>query len=401
MVKEFSSPNVALVYADEDLISCSGRRHKPMFKPAWSPLLARSGWLSLDGSLIRLSAIPADIDLIVGSVNDIALSIAPSISEAVVHLPQVLLSKRRLQKKRYFRSVKPELLLRSPPKVSVIIPIRDRKDLLSSCIEGLRGRTTGVELEVIIVDNDSRDDETLKYLRALENESVARVVPMPGPFNFSRACNLGLEETQHELILLLNNDVYPVNSNWLEQMVQEMDEPSVGAVGAFLLYPDGLVQHAGVTLGAGSIARHSFSFIRPNSGEDRGLLAERRDVSAVTGACLLTSRSLWREVGGMDEEDLAVAFNDVDYCLKLRQVKKRVIWTPYAKLWHHESVSRGKDDTEEKLRRFSKEEAVMYRRWGKLLRNDPFHNPNLSKIAEDFVLEAFPEELTGRISSWR
>jgi O-antigen biosynthesis protein len=399
LVRPFSSSDVAIVYSDEDVIDRLGRRHSPMLKPAWSPLLARSLWMPLDGALIDLARVPPESDLRTITVNDVAVSIAPSLSSSIVHLPQVLFS-RSQSRPPLPCPRKPTQCLPSLVKVSVIIPTRDRRDLLIDCIDGLQRLTSGVELEIIIVDNDSREKETLDYLNKLVREGTARVIPMPGEFNFARACNLGVGAARHELVLLLNNDVTPITPDWLIQMAQELDDPSVGAVGAYLLYPDGLVQHAGVILGAGSVARHSFSFIHPASSEDRGLLNERRDVSAVTAACLLTTRSQWRSVEGMDEENLPVAFNDVDYCLRLRRDKKRIIWTPFAKLWHHESVSRGKDDTEEKLQRFAREEATMHKRWGHWLRNDPFHNPNLSKVAEDFVLEAFPVSLAARTSNW-
>ena len=385
MVEPFTSQKVAIVYTDEDNVGLTGRHHRPMFKPAWSPLLAESGWLSLEGSLLRLSAIPDHIDLECNDVAAAALAVAAKNPQAVKHLPQVLLSRWRAPKR--VRQVTKAPLAALPTRsISVVVPIRDRPDLLKACMEGLQERTEGVELDIVIVDNDSVEPETVELLQSYARNGSARAINMPGAFNFSRACNLGVNAGLNESILLLNNDVYPINADWLVQMQAEMADASVGAVGAYLLYPDGFVQHAGVTIGAGSIARHSFSFIHPNSGEDRGLLRERRDVSAVTGACLLTRKSLWKSVGGMDQDNLSVAFNDVDYCLKIRQLEKRVIWTPFAKLWHRESVSRGKDDTAEKMERFAREEAVMYRRWKNLLENDPFHSPNLSKIGEDFTL---------------
>lgn len=257
-------------------------------------------------------------------------------------------------------------------------------------------RTQGVSLDIVIIDNDSRDEAALSFFASLEAQGRARIVTMPGEFNFSRACNLGVMAARHDLVLLMNNDVDPIVPDWLLQMAAELQEDSVGAVGAYLLYPDGTVQHAGVTLGSGTVARHSLAFVRPGSGEDRGLLDERRDVSAVTAACLLTTRRHWQAVGGMDEQNLTVAFNDVDYCLKLREQGLRIVWTPDARLWHRESVSRGKDDTPEKIRRFAHEEATVMRRWGRVLANDPFYNPNLSLVAEDFVLENFPRSLEPR-----
>lgn len=399
LTEPFASDDVSVVYSDEDRLGFGGRHHSPFLKPAWSPLLAQSGWLPLDGALVRLSAVPGEVNLQTTRIDEVVLAVARSSGRSIRHLPQILLS-RSSPRRRLSGPSKPTPGTRSRPKVTVIVPIRDRPDLLATCMEGLQRRTEGVELDVVIIDNDSRQPDTLDLLQHLQNEGQARALSMPGAFNFARACNLGVDAARHELVLLLNNDVDPIYPDWLTQMSAELRDQTVGAVGAYLLYPDGFVQHAGVTLGAGSIARHSFSFIHPEGGEDRGLLRERRDVSAVTAACLLTTRHLWRVVGGMDEDHLAVAFNDVDYCLKLREMGKRVIWTPHAKLWHRESVSRGKDDTEEKARRFACEEAAMHRRWSPWLTRDPFHNPNLSRVGEDFVLEAFPEDLGARSSSW-
>jgi GT2 family glycosyltransferase len=398
MVEPFRARDVDVVYSDEDVMENDNRRHSPLFKPAWSPLLAGSGWLPLDGALIRLSAIPPEIELGMTSINDTVSAIAALSKSNIIHLPRVLMS-RRMSAPAAPGSIKPQPAV-GHVQVTVIIPTRDRKDLLSACIDGLKNRTANAEVDIIIVDNDSSERETLDFFDLLERDRLATTIRMPGPFNFARACNLGVEKARYDRILLLNNDVDPIDPDWLIQMAHELSDPSVGAVGAYLFYPDGLVQHAGVILGAGSVARHSFAFVHPDSGEDKGLFSERRDVSAVTAACLLTNKSLWKTVGGMDEENLSVAFNDVDYCLKLRRMHKRIIWTPHARLWHRESVSRGKDDTPEKLSRFAREEATMHQRWGSAFANDPFHNPNLSKVAEDFVLEAFPDTLAPRTSSW-
>lgn len=399
MLRPFASPQVAAVYCDEDEVDARGRRRRPFFKPAWSPLLAASGWLPLEAALVRLTAVPQSIDCTAANMNEVVCAIASS-EQQIVHIPRVLLSMPDRKRTPVSGGIASKDCVPGQIHVTVIIPTRDRVDLITSCLRGLRDRTTGVSLDVIIIDNDSTEESTLTYLREAEKNGIARVVPMPGTFNFSKACNLGVSEARNEMVLLLNNDVDPIVPDWLTQMAFELQDTSVGAVGAYLLYPDGLVQHAGVTLGAGSVARHSFAFIDPTAGEDRGLLQQRRDVSAVTAACLLTTKSLWQAVGGMDEQGLAVAFNDVDYCLKLRQLSKRVVWTPHAKLWHRESVSRGSDNTAAKLARFASEEATMYRRWGTYLQADPFHNPNLSLVAEDFVLEAFPGDLSPRTSKW-
>ncbi|MCM2292019.1 glycosyltransferase family 2 protein [Allorhizobium sp. BGMRC 0089] len=377
-------PDAAGVYTDEDCLTPDGKRHTPFFKPAWNEPLAASGWLPLETCLFRLSMLPQDVDPATYPAHDLALKAAEK--GPILHVPEVLVSRGRTSLKKQ-RPPAAARVRRAPP-VSVIIPTRDRADMLKACLTGLYKRTDADALDVIVIDNDSCEAETHDVLHRFAAEHGLRHLPMAGAFNFSRACNLGVAEARHEHVLLLNNDVEPTEPHWLSSMAKELSDPRIGAVGALLLFADGFVQHGGVTLGAGTVARHSFHFHHPEGGEDFGLLGERRDVSAVTAACLLTRRSLWDAVGGMNETDLPVAFNDVDYCLKLREQHYRVLFTPEARLIHHESVSRGRDDTAEKRARFAREEAYMVRRWQDILRNDPFYHPSLSLSAADYTLEA-------------
>lgn len=386
-------PQAAGVYCDEDAVSHPGGQAVPLFKPAWNPPLVESGWLPVDCMLLRTACLPDKVDL--RQLEPQALVIEASHAGEILHLPRVLV--HRL-------GPRPAVLPSRPlqrtgaaiPPVTVIIPTRDRADLLSACLDGLLERTDRGELDIIVVDNDSKEDATRILLDRIEAEGHVRRLAMPGAFNFSRACNLGVAAARHERILLLNNDVEPLDRLWLGEMNAELDDPQVGAVGALLLYPDGYVQHGGVTLGAGSIARHSFHFHDLDGGEDHGLLSQRRHVSAVTAACLLTRKSHWVAVSGMDEAKLPVAFNDVDYCLKLRALDLDIVWTPHARLVHRESVSRGRDDTEEKRLRFAGEEKVMFQRWHAVIGNDPSYNPNCSLSAGDFSLEAVPRDLSAR-----
>ncbi|BCH65515.1 hypothetical protein RvVAT039_27310 [Agrobacterium vitis] len=387
------NPQAAGVYCDEDQTTRKGEPAVPLFKPAWNLLLVQTGWLPMDCILLRPACLPQPVDVTSFDANQLVIQAAAA--GDILHLPRVLVHRS---------SPRPALTLSRPllrpgssrPPVTVIIPTRDRADLLSACLDGLLGRTDHGELDIIVIDNDSKEDATRILLDRIEAEGHVRRLPMPGTFNFSRACNLGVDQARHDRILLLNNDVEPLERDWLGEMNAELDDPQVGAVGALLLYPDGFVQHAGVTLGAGSIARHSFHFHDPDGGEDYGLLAQRRHVSAVTAACLLTRKSHWLQVGGMDEANLPVAFNDVDYCLKLRRAGLDIVWTPHARLVHRESVSRGRDDTVEKRLRFAGEEKVMFERWSDVIDNDPCYNPNCSLSAGDFVLEAAPRDLSAR-----
>ncbi|HEV7322528.1 MAG TPA: glycosyltransferase [Ensifer sp.] len=398
LAKPFAtSADVAIVYCDEDLIDERGRRADPFFKPAWNEPLVRSGWLPLDGAMFRLKSIPKGISVETTSSAEIAVAVAQAGVAGILHLPRVLLHRapRCHRLDTILRTVQPR---RTHPAVSVIIPTRDRADLLEACLKGLFERSAPADLDVIVIDNESTEPATLDLFSRYEQSGLIRRIALPGAFNFSRACNIGVSAARHELVLLLNNDVEPMGRHWLEFLAGELDDPTVGAAGNLLLFPDGFVQHGGVTLGAGTVARHSFHFLGMKDGGDRGLLGQRRDMSAVTAACLLTRKGLWHRLGGMDERELTVAFNDVDYCLKVREAGLRIVWTPEAAMLHRESVSRGADDTPEKLQRFAREERAMHQRWSDILKADPYYNPNLSLIAEEFVLEAHPRSLAPRSS---
>ncbi|WP_112772530.1 glycosyltransferase family 2 protein [Ensifer adhaerens] len=398
LARPFSlSADVAVVYSDEDHIDRRGRRLNPFFKPAWNEPLAVSGWLPLEGALFRLIDIPKGVCLERTSGANIVLAVGQAQAGRILHLPEVLLhsgpSCRRREECASITQPK-----RERPAVSVIIPTRDRADLLEACLKGLFEHTAPAELDVVVIDNESVEPATLAVFSRYEQAGLIRRIPLRGAFNFSRACNIGVDAAQNDLILLLNNDVEPIGPYWLEQLAGELDDPTVGAVGNLLLFPDGFTQHGGVTLGAGTVARHSFHFLDPQRQGHKGLLGQRRDMSAVTAACLLTRKELWRRLGGMDEEKLTVAFNDVDYCLKVREAGFRIVWTPAAAMLHRESVSRGTDDTPQKLQRFAREERAMHERWSDTLKADPYYNPNLSLIAEEFVLEAYPRNLAPRSS---
>ncbi|WP_223730408.1 glycosyltransferase family 2 protein [Ensifer adhaerens] len=392
------SRDVAVVYCDEDQMDSHGARVAPFFKPAWNEPLARSGWLPLEGALLRLACIPDGVSPECATTPEIVIAMAQVSSGAIMHLPRVLLhqgsSCRRSDRRDTI--VQPK---RERPAVSVIIPTRDRADLLEACLKGLFENTAPADLDVIVIDNDSAEPATLALFSLYEQSGRIRRIPLAGGFNFSRACNVGVDAARHDLILLLNNDVEPIDCHWLEYLAGELDDPTVGAAGNLLLFPDGFVQHGGVTLGAGTVARHSFHFLDPKGDGDKGLLSQRRDMSAVTAACLLTRKDLWHRLGGMDERKLTVAFNDVDYCLRLREAGLRIVWTPAATMLHRESVSRGADDTPQKLQRFAGEERAMHERWSDTLKADPYYNPNLSLIGEEFVLEAHPRTLAARSSA--
>jgi GT2 family glycosyltransferase len=271
------------------------------------------------------------------------------------------------------------------PLVSLVIPTRDAADLLKTCVETIRAKTAYRPYELIVVDNQSREPATLRLLRGLEERKVARVLRYDAPFNYSAINNLGVREARGEIVGLLNNDLEIMEPGWLATMVAQALRPEVGAVGARLLYPDGTVQHGGVILGIGGVANHAHRNFPGSEAGYFGRLQLVQDLSAVTAACLLVRRDVYLRLGGLDES-IAVAFNDVDFCLRLRKAGLRCVYTPDATLVHHESKSRGKDDSPDKRARFAREVETIMARWGELLRNDPAYNPNLTLESEDFAL---------------
>jgi GT2 family glycosyltransferase len=273
----------------------------------------------------------------------------------------------------------------NPPRVSLIIPTRDGADVLATCVRSIRRITDYPDYEIIIVDNGSAQDETKRLFAEFATDPAIRILPRPEPFNFSRLNNAAAREATGSLLALVNNDIEVTQPGWLIEMVALALRPEAGCVGAKLLYPDGRIQHAGIEIGLGGVAGHGHRFAR---GDDPGYLGRLRvvhEVSAVTAACLVIRREVYEAVGGLDEE-LTVAFNDVDFCLKVRAAGYLNLWTPFAELIHHESASRGRDLTPAKARRFADEYATMQRRWGAQLLSDPYYSPHLTYDREDYSL---------------
>lgn len=279
------------------------------------------------------------------------------------------------------------------PLVSIVIPTRDQLPFLSRCIESLLEQTNYPNFEVLVVDNDSQTREAQEFLAGLAQLTPdrIRVLHAPGAFNFSRMNNLAVQEARGEFILMLNNDTAALQPDWLTHMMRNALRDDVGIVGARLLYPDGQLQHAGVILGLRGPAEHPFLGLDAN---DPGYLCRaqvQQDFSAVTAACLLVRKSLYQELGGLDEIAFGVSYNDVDFCLRVGQTGKRIVWTPLATLLHEGSASQKNSieaSTEEmKVARFTREQASMYQRWPKLIANDPAYNPNLSLAEHGYEIE--------------
>jgi GT2 family glycosyltransferase len=291
--------------------------------------------------------------------------------------------------------VLPAVRLRGPAchdPVDIIIPTKDRLDLLEPCLDSLLTLTPRGAWQVTIVDNGSSDPATRSYLHRLEEAGHARVLSHAGPFNFSRINNHAAACGTAPLLCFLNNDTQVLDGDWLDELRSFVSDPQVAAVGARLLTPDGMVQHGGVVIGPRFAAAHAFdASFATDAGYGDGLLIAR-EVSALTAACLLVRRADFNAVGGFDESAFPVNFNDVDLCLKLRAMGRRLVWTPHATLLHHESVSRGLDDTPRKQRRLMAELAGLRSRWAAALLADPYYHPCLNLNAHPFSGLAMPPQ---------
>lgn len=298
----------------------------------------------------------------------------------ITHVPMVLLRSSNCGEHKKKRLCIPKPF--ENPTVSIIVPTRDKLTYMRRCINSIFSITAYNDYEIIVVDNNSREKDAIEYLHVLETKDWINVIRDRQTFNYSRMNNNAVEHAHGEILCFLNNDIEILEPSWLSSMVAWIEQKGVGAVGARLLYPDGTLQHAGVVLGINGYAGHPWKGTDPGSLAVDFRLQYPRTVSATTGACLLMRKSDFLSVGGFDE-NLAVAFNDVDLCLRLQRKGLRIVWTPEATLIHHESVSRGRRDTPEKRRRFTREKKYMRKRWGDRLKNDPYYNPNLTYNSED------------------
>ena len=287
-------------------------------------------------------------------------------------------------------------VLNGEPLVSVIIPNKDHHQDLDLCIRSLMEKGTYKNLEFIVIENNSTEEATFSYYEQIQKEfSNVKVVTWKEGFNFSAINNFGVQFAKGEYLLFLNNDTEIIEKDVIQEMLGYCQREEVGAVGARLLYQDDTIQHAGVVVGFGGIAGHTFIGLHraENSYFHRAMCAQ--DYSAVTAACLMTKRSLFDQAGGFTEE-LAVAFNDIDFCMKIRSLGKLVVYNPYALLYHYESKSRGLEDTPEKVARFNREIAIFAKRWPDILKNgDPYYNPNLTLRKSNFALRDLKKEKIG------
>lgn len=289
-----------------------------------------------------------------------------------------------------------KFVIKGKPLVSVIIPNKDHTADLDNCIRPLLTKGTWKELEIIVVENNSTEPETFPYYEKIQKEFPnVHVVRWEREFNYSAINNFGVSFAKGEYLLFLNNDIQQIADNFIEEMLGFCQRDDVGIVGARLLYEDDTIQHAGVVIGFGGIAGHTFIGLHKaeSSYFHRAMCAQ--DYSAVTAACMMSKKSVFSQAGGFSEE-LAVAFNDIDYCMKVRALGKLVVYAPYAVLHHYESKSRGLEDTPEKVARFNREVAIFAKKWPDILaKGDPYYNPNLTLRKSNFSLRDLKKEKIG------
>ena len=286
--------------------------------------------------------------------------------------------------------------IQGEPLVSIIIPNKDHHTDLDLCLRAIETRATYRNVEFIIVENNSTEKETFEYYEKIQKEfSNVHVVTWEREFNYSAINNFGVTFVKGEYLLFLNNDTELIAENFIEEMLGLCQREDVGAVGARLLYQDDTIQHAGVVVGFGGIAGHTFIGLHKAENSYFHRAMSTQDYSAVTAACLMTKKALFDEVGGFTEK-LAVAFNDIDYCMKVRASNHLVVYNPYALLYHYESKSRGLEDTPEKVARFNREIKIFSERWPEILKDgDPYYNPNLTLRKSNFALRDLKKEKIG------
>ncbi|MCL5254966.1 MAG: glycosyltransferase family 2 protein, partial [Gammaproteobacteria bacterium] len=269
---------------------------------------------------------------------------------------------------------------------SLVIPTRDAMEITRTCIQSILERTSYPNYEILLVDNQSRRSDTLTWFRILERNPRVRIIRYDEAFNYSAINNYAVSKAQGEIIALVNNDTEVINRDWLTNMVRHAVRPNIGCVGAKLYFFDNTVQHAGVVLGIWGLAGHSHKHYHRSEPGHQQRLKTTQNLSAVTAACLVVRREIFEKVGGL-EEDLRVAFNDVDFCLKVQSEGYRNLFTPDAELYHYESKTRGKEDTPEKKARELREIRYMRQKWAGVIAADPCYNPNLTRMREDFSLD--------------
>jgi O-antigen biosynthesis protein len=419
-----------LIYSDEDKIDSDGKRSDPFFKPDWSPDLFLSSMYTGNLVVYKKQIIDKTGGFREGYDGcpdyDLALRFIEK-TDRIYHIPKILYhrrialdtaaptlgnditAKKALMEYMKRNNIEGEVSeglwtgsynfkckLLKTPLVSVIIPTKDNVVVLKKCIDSIFQKTTYPNYEIIIVDNNSKEKKTYNYFREIETIQNVKILKYEKEFNFSAINNFAVKRASGEILLFLNNDTEVITNNWMTAMLEHAQQNQVGAVGCKLLYPDNTIQHAGVIIGMNSIsipfekgvADHPHKHF-PNSNNGYfGRINVIQNFSAVTAACMMVRKEVFEAAGGFDEQNLKVSFNDIDLCLKIRELEYRIVYTPYAELYHYESLSRGCGDTQEKCEQSAREFKYMRDKWGKIIDNgDPYYNPNLSLRYDDFRIK--------------
>jgi O-antigen biosynthesis protein len=420
-------PTADMIYSDEDKLDEQGRLKDPFFKPDWCPDSFLTRMYTCHLGVYRRSIITAIGGFRAGFEGsqdyDLVLRFTEQTNN-IFHIPKILYHWRihnqsaasGSEAKPYAYSAAEKALtealvrrnepgqalsipnhlgryciryeLAAHPLITIIIPTKDLSTYLDNCLRSIFTKSTYANFEVLVIDNNSIEPITHKVFSYWKQKEPKRfrVLPLNEPFNFSRLNNFAVSHTQNDLLVFLNNDTEVITPDWLEAMAEQAQRPKIGAVGGLLLYSDETIQHAGVVLGIGGVAGHSYRYSPAHVEGYFGQVVCTSNVSAVTAACLMCRREVFDQIGGFDEV-LAVAFNDVDLCLKMLEKDYYNIYLSHVKLYHHESKSRGYEDTPEKQLRFKKEIVYMQHKWRTLIEHDPCYSPHLTRTREDYRIE--------------
>lgn len=419
-------PALQWVYSDEDFVNKKGRRVSPHFKSDWNPYL-----LEAHNYITHLSVYKRSLLIELGGCRigfegaqdyDLALRVAEKLQpEQIAHIAKILYhwrvhdgsSSSSNDAKPYTVKAGRNALIEhfqrvgvschiedgnldnfyhvqyvptTYPKVSIIIPTRDHKEVLEKCITSVLAKTDYADFEIIVMDNQSQALDALSYLTEIAVHEKVSVIEHDKPFNYSEINNRAVELASGEVVVLLNNDTEVINRSWLKELVGLAMQPDVGCVGAKLLYPDSSIQHAGIVMGLGGYAAHSHRCLPQGSYGYFNRPHINQVMSGVTGACLAVRKQIYRDVGGLDE-DYQVAYNDVDFCLKVMASGYYNVYCAHAELYHYESKTRGDDgDNAEKIKRFEKEKALLLKRWSDEIEIDPYYSSHLTRSAENFSI---------------
>ncbi|MBK4729295.1 glycosyltransferase [Oxynema sp. CENA135] len=418
-------PEADMIYSDEDKVDDNNQLRDPFFKPDWCPDSFLSRMYTCHLGTYRRSLVNEIGGFRVGFEGsqdyDLVLRLTEK-TDKIYHIPKILYHWRihsqstasELENKSYatdaaFRAIAEALERRGEPGrveategghaivryhiqdyrlVTVIIPTRNYGSTLNTCLTSIFEKTTYPNYEVLVIDNGSTEPETLEVFnkwKAKEPDRF-RCEPLDIPFNFSKINNYAVTQAKGDYLLFLNNDTEAIYPDWMTAMVEQVQRPSIGAVGALLLYPDSTIQHAGVVIGLGGVAGHSHKNFPSGVPGYYFQLKTVNNYSAVTAACLMCRREVFEEIGGFEEENLKIAFNDVDLCLKMVEKGYRNLYLPHVVLYHYESKSRGFEDTPEKIARFSQEIDYMREKWKTIIDRDPCYSPNLTRDREDYSI---------------